>query len=102
MGLRGDALREKQPKLRLDGHHVRECAGLESLSRTLARLASTKPLKRVNREVKRSADVIGTFPNHEAITRLFCTLMQEIKDEWAVARRYMSLETIVRVPAVVT
>jgi len=44
-------------------------------------IASTNPLERVNREVKRRADVIGIFPN----------------DEWAVARRYMSLETLARV-----
>ena len=60
-------------------------------------IASTNPLERVNREIKRRADVIGIFPNDDAIVRLVGALMLETKDEWAVARRYMSLETLARV-----
>lgn len=62
-----------------------------------AQIASTNPLERVNREVKRRSDVIGIFPNDEAIVRLVGALMLETNDEWAVARRYMSLETLARV-----
>jgi len=73
-------------------------------------IASTNPLERVNREIKRRADVIGIFPDDDAIVRLVGALMLETNDEWAVARRYMSLETLacvtdnpnVRLPAVAT
>lgn len=51
----------------------------------------------MNREVKRRADVIGIFPKDEAIIRLVGALMLETNDEWAVARRHMRLETLVRV-----
>ncbi len=60
-------------------------------------IASANPLERVNREVKRCADVIGIFPNDDAIVRLVGALMLDTNDEWAVARRYMSLETRARV-----
>lgn len=54
------------------------------------------PLERVNREVER-ADVIGIFPNDEAIIRLVGALMLETNDERVVARRCMSLETLARI-----
>jgi transposase-like protein len=54
-------------------------------------------MERVYREVKRRSDVIGIFPNDEAIIRLVGALMLETNDEGAVARRYISLETLARV-----
>lgn len=61
-----------------------------------AQIASTNPLERVNREIKRRADVIGIFPNDDAIVRLGARML-DTNDEWAVARRYMSLETLARI-----
>ena len=45
------------------------------------KLHSTNPLERLNKEVKRRADVIGIFPNEEAIIRLVGALMLETNDE---------------------
>ena len=60
-------------------------------------LASTNPLERVNKEIKRRSNVVGIFPNDEAITRLIGALLIEQSEEWQVTRRYMSQESLERV-----
>ena len=94
-----DALREKQPKLGalMDASRDDVLAYMSFPREHWAQIASTNPLERVNREIKRRADVIGIFPNDGAIIRLVGALMLETNDEWTVARRYMSLETIARI-----
>jgi putative transposase len=59
------------------------------------KLHSTNGLERLNGEIKRGAEVVGIFPNDEAIVRLVGAILLEQNDEWAVQRaRYMTLETI--------
>ena len=51
-----------------------------------------RALGRVDKKIKRRADVIGIFPKNAAVVRLFGAPMLEQNDEWAVSRRHMTLE----------
>ena len=58
------------------------------------KLHSTNTLERLNREVKRRADVVGIFPNEASIVRLIGAVLMEANDEWALQHRYLSLEPL--------
>ncbi len=59
-----------------------------------AKLHSTNPLERLNREVKRRADVVGIFPSEQSILRLIGAVLLEANDEWQLQHRYMQVEAM--------
>ena len=89
-----DQLRPRWPKLAAfmddSEHDVLAYLGFPAQHRT--KLHSTNPLERLNKEVKRRADVVGIFPNEAAITRLIGAVLLEANDEWQLRHRYMQVE----------
>lgn len=105
-----DQLRSRFPKLAalMDEAEHDVLAHMAFPKEHRAQIHSTNPLERINGEVKRRSNVVGIFPNDAAIVRLVGALLLEQNDEWAIQRRYMSLETLaglgdnraVRLPAI--
>ena len=92
-----DQIRPKVPKLAaiMDEAEHDVLAYMTFPREHRTKLNSINPIERINGEIKRRTDVVGIFPNDDAIVRLVGALLLEHNDEWAVQRsRYMTLETI--------
>src|SRR6478752_3199464 len=91
-----DQLRERWPKLGklMDDseHDVLAYMAFPAPHRT--KLHSTNSLERLNKEVKRRADVVGIFPSEQSIIRLIGAVLLEANDEWQLQHRYMGVEAM--------
>ena len=96
-----DQIRPRWPKLAAlmdeSEHDVLAYMAFPAQHRT--KLHSTNPIERLNKEVKRRADVVGIFPNEAFIVRLIGAVLFEQNDEWATQHRYMQVEAFSKIDA---
>jgi putative transposase len=60
---------------------------------------STNPLERLIKEIQRRTNVVGIFPNDDAITRLVGSQLLEQQEEWQLERRrFFSEATMAKLP----
>jgi putative transposase len=96
-----DQLRPRWPKLSalMDESEPDVLAYMAFPAQHRTKLHSTNPLERLNKEVKRRADVVGIFPNETSITRLIGAVLLEANDEWQLQHRYMQVEAMAELTA---